>query len=231
VTRAAAIIVGAGSGERLGASTPKALVPLGGEPMLVHAVRAFAAASVVEAIVVVVGGDHVEAVREILPADLARRVHAICAGGATRAESVDRGLQALPPGSAVVAVHDAARPLVTPDLIDRVVTALEEPWDAAAPALPVVDTLKLAAGERVLRTVDRRGLFGVQTPQVFGRALLERLHASPQAHEGEITDDLMLVEQAGGEVRLVAGEVTNLKITFPDDLRLADALHAAEDAG
>jgi 2-C-methyl-D-erythritol 4-phosphate cytidylyltransferase len=231
VSSTAAVIVAAGSGERLGAGVPKALVPLAGEPLLIHAVRAFAAVEAVKTIVIVAGLDHLDAVRAALPADLADRVDACCAGGRTRAESVDRGLQSLPAGADVVAVHDAARPLVSSELIARAVAALEPGWDAVAPAMPVVDTLKLADGERVVRTVDRRGLFGVQTPQVFGRITIERLHADHDPAAAEATDDLVLVEEAGGQVRLIPGELTNLKVTYPDDLRLAEALLAAGVGG
>jgi 2-C-methyl-D-erythritol 4-phosphate cytidylyltransferase len=229
LSHTAAVIVGAGSGERLGATQPKAFVELGGQALFVHALRAFAAVEAIESIVLVVGVDRLDTVGDLLPPELGRRVD-ICAGGATRTESVRRGLQALPPDAGVVAVHDAARPLVSPELVARVLAAFEPPWEAVAPALPVVDTLKLAAGERVLRTVDRRGLFGVQTPQVFAVQTLLRLYDELDLRAAEATDDLMLVEQAGRQVRLVPGDVANLKITFADDLRLAEALLAAQDA-
>src|SRR5690606_21384429 len=102
------------------------------------------------------------------------------------------------------AVHDAARPLVSPALIARAVSALEGPWDAVAPALPVVDTLKLVDGERVLETLQRDRLRAVQTPQVFPRAVLEAAHAVLDPEDPEATDDLVAVERAGGSVRLIA---------------------------
>jgi 2-C-methyl-D-erythritol 4-phosphate cytidylyltransferase len=112
---------------------------------------------------------------------------------------------------------------MTPPGIDRIVGALTEPWDAVAPGLPVVDTLKLVEPTRhaVLRTVDRTGLWAVQTPQVFRRSALERVHARVATSADAATDDLALVERAGGRVRLVEGERRNLKVTYPEDLRLA----------
>jgi 2-C-methyl-D-erythritol 4-phosphate cytidylyltransferase len=217
--RVAAVLVAAGAGERLGAGVPKALVRLAGEPLLVHAARAFARSTTVRGLVCVVPADAIAQVRAVL------NDHAIgaqvCAGGSTRQESVARGLAACPPSTEAVAVHDAARPLVTPALIDRVVAALEPPWDGVAPGLPVVDTLKRVDRERVVDTVDRQALRAVQTPQVFPRDILARAHA--QAHAIE-TDDLAVVEAMGGRVRVIEGERRNFKITYPDDLALAEAL-------
>jgi 2-C-methyl-D-erythritol 4-phosphate cytidylyltransferase len=229
---AAAVLVAAGSGERLGAGGPKAFVELGGEPMLRHAVRAFLRSETVASLAIVVGSDEVARARATV-ADLTGPVQVeVCAGGATRGESVRCGLAALPVSAVLVAVHDAARPLISPALIRRVLAALEAPWSAAAPGLPVVDTLKLVDGERVLRTVDRRALHAVQTPQVFSRRTLDQVHSRLQRPGGSrtATDDLVLVEEAGGRVRLVRGEQRNLKITYPEDLRLAEALLAADRA-
>jgi 2-C-methyl-D-erythritol 4-phosphate cytidylyltransferase len=123
--------------------------------------------------------------------------------------------------------HPVYLGLVTPALVARTVQALTEPWAAVAPALPVVDTLKLADTEgRVVRTVERRGLWAVQTPQVFPRDVLVRAHARVDQAEGA-TDDLVLVERAGGRVRLIEGERLNLKVTYPDDLELVAAVLAA----
>jgi len=236
VTRVAAIVVAAGSGQRLGREMPKGLVKLAGAPLVVHAAKAVAASTRVAEVVVVAGLDHCEQVS----AELARAgldVAAVCAGGVTRTDSVSAGLSALPPGISVVAVHDAARPLVSPGLVDRCVAALVDPWAAAAPALPVVDTLKLVdpTRETVVRTVDRRHLWAVQTPQVFARVTLERVHSrlgergpshARSLDAAGVTDDLALVEAAGGRVRLVEGERRNFKITYPEDLEVAEALLA-----
>jgi 2-C-methyl-D-erythritol 4-phosphate cytidylyltransferase len=224
--RTGVVLVAAGSGDRLAAGGPKAFVHLGGEPILRHAVRALVACDAVDDVVVVVGHDEVERARELIGDLVAGVGSAVCAGGATRAESVDLGLALLPRRAVVVAVHDAARPLVSPGLVTRTIAALTDPWAAVAPALPVVDTLKLADGERVIRTVDRRALYGVQTPQVFSRLTLEHVHSRLGARGA--TDDLVLVEEAGGRVRLVEGERRNLKITYPEDLAIAEALLASD---
>lgn len=213
----AAIVVAAGAGERLGADKPKAFVHLAGRPMVAYAVDAFRAATTIDRIVVVV------------PAGLeaeARRIFGegvlTVPGGATRQESVSAGLDACDAEVRVVAVHDAARPLISPALIDRTVAALVPPWDAVAPGVTIVDTLKLVDSRlTVLRTVDRTAVWAVQTPQVCTRATLERVHARVATPADAATDDLSLVERAGGRVRLIEGERSNFKITHADDLAFA----------
>lgn len=220
-----AIVVAAGSGERLRGATSKAFVPLAGEPLFVHALRSFAACGRVDHVVAVVGDEDRTRANEVLRAAGLDGV-TVCAGGSSRAESVGFGLAVCPAATTTVAVHDAARPLVTADLIARTLAGLQDPWTAVAPGMPVVDTLKLVDEEQetVVRTVDRRGLYGVQTPQVFARAVLAEAHG--RARDTEPTDDLLLVEQSGGRVRIVPGERTNLKVTYPDDLAFAEALIA-----
>lgn len=219
----AGLIVAAGSGERLARGGPKAFVDLGGEPLLIHAVRAFVASAAIDDVVVVIGPAHLDrAARALDRAGLP--VCVIVAGGASRQESVSRGVEACPPGTATIAVHDAARPLVTEALIARTVGALVAPWAAVAPGLPVVDTVKLVDAEQVMRTVDRRGLSVVQTPQVFSARTLRDAHARLGQ---DATDDLLLVEQAGGLVRLIPGDRRNFKVTYPEDLLIAEALLAA----
>ena len=216
----AAIIVAAGAGERLGAGLPKALVHLGGQPIVARAAAAFVAASSVEQIVVVAPPRFTEELRTHVPPDVS-----VVSGGATRQESVTAGLDTLGADVRVVAIHDAARPLVTPELIDRTVAALRPPWDAVAPALAIVDTLKAVDNRRaVLRTVDRTGVWAVQTPQVSSRATLERVHARVVSGFGAATDDLSLIERAGGRVLLIDGDPANFKITHPEDLVLASRL-------
>lgn len=217
------LVVAAGSGERLAGGGPKAFVNLAGEPLLVHVVRAFVACAAIDDVVLVVGPGHLDhAARALDHAGLP--VCAVVVGGATRQESVSRGVDACPQGTAAIAVHDAARPLVTVALIARTVGALVDPWAAVAPGLPVVDTVKLVDAEQVVRTVDRRGLSVVQTPQVFSARTLRDVHARLGQ---DATDDLLLVEQAGGRVRLIPGDRRNFKVTYPEDLLIAEALLAA----
>ena len=227
--RAAGLIVAAGSGERFGGTAPKGFVMLAGEPLLVHAVRAFVGSEAIGPVVLVVGAQRVDEASAALDrAGLG--VFAVVAGGDSRQESVRRGLAACPMDAEVVAVHDAARPLVSAGLVARTVAALVDPWVAVAPGLPVVDTMKLVEapapagdGGRVLRTVARADVWSVQTPQVFAAAVLRAVHARPA---GEVTDDLMLIERRGGDVRLIEGERRNFKITYPSDLVIAEALLA-----
>jgi 2-C-methyl-D-erythritol 4-phosphate cytidylyltransferase len=139
------------------------------------------------------------------------------AGGETRADSVRAALAAVPLDADVIVVHDAARPLASPMLFAAVIAAVRAGADAAVPGLPVSDTLKRVAGDLVIETVPRDGLVAVQTPQAFGASALRRAHE----RGGDASDDAMLVEQGGGVVRVVAGEIRNLKITVPDDLEVA----------
>lgn len=221
----AGVLVAAGTGERLAAGLPKAFVDLDGEPLLLHAARALVASDVITVVVAVVPQDR-QAETAALLAEVACEVR-VCAGGRTRQQSVGRGVALV--REELVAVHDAARALVPPALVRRVVEALTEDWDAVAPALPVVDTIKRVDPDdgRVVETVSRATLRAVQTPQVFRRDLLQRLHA--EAHGADATDDLLLVEQAGGRVLLVDGDERNLKVTTRGDVVLAEAL-LREDA-
>lgn len=214
------VLVAAGAGERLGAGVPKAFALLDGVPLLVRAARALHASGVCAELVAVVPPDRQDEAHALLAgAGVDAEVRA---GGRTRQESVALGVAAVT--AEVVAVHDAARALAPPGLVRTAVEALTPDWDAAAPALPVVDTVKRVDPDdgRVLETVSRVTLRAVQTPQVFRRDLLLRLHG--EAHGADATDDLLLVEQAGGRVRLIDGDPRNLKITTAHDLLVAQAL-------
>jgi 2-C-methyl-D-erythritol 4-phosphate cytidylyltransferase len=223
------VVVAAGRGERLGDRGPKALVTLAGEPLLVHALRALSAAGLPPAVVVHTPGEEAAFTDAVTGIPVA----ALVPGGADRTASVRAGLAALDPAAALVAVHDAARPLVPSDVIRRAVAAVTNGAVAAAPAVPIPDTLKRIDGPLdathptpVRATVDRSELVGVQTPQVFPRPVLERA-----LEEGTgATDDLALVERlvaAGeldGRVVVVQGSARGLKVTYPDDLRIAEAM-------
>lgn len=231
-----AVLVAAGSGERLGAAVPKALVEVAGRPLVAHAAERLVEAGASH-LVVVGPHAHLGSVLEAIPdSDVPVTV---VGGGDTRAGSVRAGLGELPadddaagrsgPDSdpvAVVAIHDAARAFAPPDLIRRTVAAVEGDVVAAAPALPVGDTLKRVDGDLVLATVDRSDLVAVQTPQVFRLEVLRAAHAAG----GEATDDLALVEHllasgaTAGRVVVVEGAAAATKITWPADLTLVAAL-------
>lgn len=223
MTAFAAILVAAGSGERLAAGTPKALVEVAGRPLVSHAAERLLAAGATH-LVVTAPADDLVAVMGAMP-DTEVEVEVV-AGGATRAASVRAGLAELPAEVEVVAVHDAARAFAPADLVRRTVEALTGDVLAAAPALPVGDTLKRVEGDTVVGTVDRTPLVAVQTPQVFRVEALRIGHE----HGGDATDDLALVEQAiddgrlRGRVVVVPGDVAAMKVTWPHDLVLVAAL-------
>jgi 2-C-methyl-D-erythritol 4-phosphate cytidylyltransferase len=204
------IVVAGGRGTRFGGA--KQFESLGAERVLDRSVRIARAAS--RGVVVVVP-----------EADAAREGGV--AGGATRSESVRRGLAAVPAEASVICVHDAARPFASPALYDAVVSAVQAGADAAVPGVPVTDTVKqIDAQSVVVATPERSSLVAVQTPQAFRADVLRAAHAT----EGEGTDDAALVEAAGGRVVVVPGEAINRKITEPDDLTWACGIVAAQGA-
>jgi 2-C-methyl-D-erythritol 4-phosphate cytidylyltransferase len=220
--KALAILVAAGRGERMGADQPKAFVRLAGQPMLLLAARAFAAAPSVDGIVAVVPADWIDAAREMLGG--VRTLREVVAGGERRQDSVQRGLEALPPGfGGVVLVHDAARPLVEVELIEAVVRAAGE-HDAALPVLELVDTVKRLRDDRVVETLDRAELGAAQTPQGFRIALLRRAYDYAFRDGVVLTDDAMAVERLGEPVVAVKGSARNRKLTTPEDLAWAESL-------
>lgn len=215
----AVLVPAAGAGVRLGPGAPKALRALGGEPLLVHAVRRIAAAPSVHTIVVAAPAADVESVRALL-APVAPVT--VVPGGAERQASVAAALAAVPAGPEIVLVHDAARALTPPELVESVAAAVRGGHDAVIPVLPVVDTIKeVDAAERVLGTVDRAVLRAVQTPQGFRRPVLTAAH---RAAGDPLTDDAGLVEKQGVAVFCVPGSELALKITRPFDLTLAEHL-------
>jgi 2-C-methyl-D-erythritol 4-phosphate cytidylyltransferase len=214
----AALLLCAGKGERLGSATDKALAPLAGRPLFAWSLEALERSGAIHAVVVV---GPPRRLQEALAGCgiAAAKVTAWVEGGRQRQDSVAQGLGALPEGCTCVAVHDAARALVSPELIGRVVAdALAH--GAAIAAVPVADTLKRATLERVDATVPRAGLWCAQTPQAFRRDWLEAAHAAGVAGA---TDDAALVEALGHPVHLTRGEPSNFKITTAQDLELAEA--------
>lgn len=216
-----AVLVAAGRGERLGGERPKALVEVAGRSLVAWAVEGLRRAGMDRLVVVHTPGD-----AEAFAAAVADDGVLLVPGGADRSASVRAGLAALPDDVTVVAVHDAARAFTPPHVVLATVAAVVGDVVAAAPALPVADTLKRVDGDEVVTTVDRSGLVAVQTPQVFPRSVLRGVAAEAAA----ATDDLALVEQHLADGRLrgrvvwVPGSVRGLKVTYPDDLVIAEAL-------
>ena len=214
------VIPAGGIGTRLGRRTPKQFLALGGEPILAATVAHFSRHPGVDAIVVAAPLAHVERARRALRGSRRRGVITVVPGGQTRQESVWLALQAAPEAAGLVVVHDAVRPFITRGLIDAVVGAARRAG-AAICGLPVSETVKRVRGDDVEATVDRTGLWTVQTPQAFRAALLREAHEKAR-HDAVVgTDDAALVERLGHPVKVVRGLAQNLKITTPEDLRRA----------
>lgn len=215
-----AVIVAAGTASRMG-GIDKVMAELDGEPMIARTVRTFQNCDAISEIVVVTRPDLIVPIMSLC----ARfdKVKAVVAGGASRQESVKLGLNALSNRVQLVAVQDGARPLVSDAVIDRTVRAAHS-YGAAAPAVPVKDTIKVAQGGLVASTPDRSQLRAVQTPQVFDFDLLRGALKKAEAENLTVTDDCSAVEQMGMSVKLVEGDERNIKITTPLDLKMAALL-------
>jgi 2-C-methyl-D-erythritol 4-phosphate cytidylyltransferase len=210
-----AILVAAGRGERLGLDQPKAFAKLGEDPLLAEPLRRLDDSGWIDAVVVVAPAGWEEPAILLAEELGAGKVRACVAGGASRADSVRAGLGEVPDDAVAVLVHDAARPLVGDDVIERVLAPLSEGWDGVVPGLPVADTLKrVGADGAVAETVSRDRLWAVQTPQAFPLDVLRRALAE---HPGG-TDCAGSVEAAGGRVKVVEGDPRLLKVTTRDDL-------------
>ncbi len=228
-----AIIVAAGAGQRMGGATVKTYLPIAGRPLILRTLdRVFAAPAISEVVLVVAATDLADC-QKLLDSDAAlkRRRWVLQAGGATRQQSVRRGLEKLAADSDIVMIHDGARPFVSSALIDRCIQAAIA-QGAAAVGLPVRDTIKrVSADHFVESTPERTGLWEIHTPQVFQRQVIVAAHESAARQGLEATDDAMVVERMGQPVFVVEGERTNFKITVPEDLLLAEALIRAGVVG
>lgn len=218
----AAVLVAAGSASRM-QGTDKIFAPIGGEPLIAHTIRAFEQCPSVSEIVVVTRQDLVAPMAELCRSISADKVTKIIPGGASRPESVNLGLNHVSGDTTLAAIHDGARPFVTPELIERTIEKAVL-FHAAAPAIPVKDTIKTAQNHIVTGTPDRSELFAVQTPQIFDFDLLRAALQQAMERQLPITDDCSAVEALGMSVYLTQGSDENLKITTPTDLILAEAI-------
>ena len=217
--RVGAIVVAAGQSRRMDGQD-KLFLPLLGRPLLSYTLDALQRVDCVQEVVLVLSQSNLDRGKALVAERGFHKVTSVCRGGPRRQDSVRLGLQALSPCDWVV-VHDGARPCVEPELVER---GLEEArrWGSAVAAVPVHDTLKSADNEgRVVATVDREGLWAAQTPQVFPS---ETLRAAHEQSDATATDDAALVERLGQPVHLYPGSRTNIKVTTPDDLRMAEAV-------
>ena len=221
-----AVLAAAGRGERLEAERPKAFAQLRGRPLLAESLERLEASGWIESIVVVAPPGWEEPVILLAEELGCGKVVASVAGGETRADSVRIGVGEVAADAAVIVVHDAARPLVSDELVERVVTPLSQGWDGAVPGLAVVDTVKRVGPDgAIVETVPRGDLVVVQTPQAFVADVLRRALVSESASAA--TDCASLVEAQGGRVQVVDGDPRLLKVTSPEDLALVESWLAA----
>src|SRR5688572_12014013 len=218
-----AVIVAAGSGDRLAADRPKAFARLGDRPLLAESLERLDRSDWIDGIVVVCPEGWEEPAILLAEELGASKVAQAVTGGASRAESVRLGVNEVPPDAVALLVHDAARPLLAGDVISRVLEPLGEGWDGSVPALSVADTIKRVEGEEVAETLARDGLMVVQTPQAF---VADVLRAALAGDVVKATDCASLVEAHGGRVKVVEGDPLLMKVTTPQDLAVVEALLA-----
>jgi len=212
-------LLAAGRGERLGADRPKAFVRLGERVLLAESLERLEASGWVDAIVVVAPAGWEEPAILLAEELGCGKVTATVTGGLTRAESLRRALEEVPEEAAVILVHDAARPLVSQEVVERLLSALSAGWDGAVPVLPLADTVKRVRDEAVVETLDRAELAAAQTPQAFVASVLRRAAAGDMS---SATDCSSLVEASGGRMKAVAGDPHLLKVTSAADLELVE---------
>ena len=216
--RCGAVIVAAGSASRMG-GIDKVMASLGGTPMVARTAAAFQNCDAIAEIVIVTRPDLIRPISALCAG--MDKVRAVVAGGSSRQESVWLGLNALSEDIQLAAIHDGARPLVSNLVIDRTVRAANS-YGAAAPAVPVKDTIKVVKGGLVEKTPDRATLQAVQTPQVFDFDLLRGALKQAEEEKAAVTDDCSAVERLGMKVKIVEGDERNLKVTTPMDLKIAE---------
>lgn len=229
---AAALIPAAGRGQRMGRDVEKQFLPLAGKPLLAHTLARFEATPGIDRVVVIVPpGREAFCSRKIVEAEGFRKVVRIVAGAETRQRSVAAGFHSLGGNVDVVVIHDGARPLVTPSLIQTSID-LAFQHGSVSVAIPELDTLKRVSVEgTVSETVDRRNLWRAQTPQAFRRSILQCALAYAEGHNLDATDEASLVEALSWPVHIVPGSAWNFKVTTPDDLLLAELVLAQNANG
>ena len=215
-----AVLAAAGRGERLGSDRPKAFARLGGRPLLAESLERLEESGWIDAIVIAAPPDWEEPSILVAEEIAATKVSSAVTGGASRSESVRLALEEVPAEAAVVLVHDAARPLLPEEVIERVLAPLSEGWDGVVPAVPLADTVKRVEGDRVVETLSREDLVAVQTPQAF---LADALRRAVSGDVSSATDCASLVESQGGRIKVVEGDPRLLKVTDAEDLALVES--------
>jgi 2-C-methyl-D-erythritol 4-phosphate cytidylyltransferase len=215
-----AVLAAAGRGERLGSDRPKAFARLGGRPLLAESLERLEESGWIDAIVIAAPPDWEEPSILVAEEIAATKVSSAVTGGESRSESVRLALEEVPAEAAVVLVHDAARPLLPEEVIERVLAPLSEGWDGVVPVVPLADTVKRVEGDRVVETLSRDDLVAVQTPQAF---LADALRRAVSGDVSLATDCASLVEAQGGRVKVVEGDSRLVKVTDADDLALVES--------
>ena len=215
-----AVLAAAGRGERLGSDRPKAFARLGGRPLLAESLERLEDSGWIDAIVIAAPPDWEEPSILVAEEIAATKVSSAVTGGASRSESVRLALEEVPAEAAVVLVHDAARPLLPEEVIERVLAPLSEGWDGVVPAVQLADTVKRVEGDRVVETLSREDLVAVQTPQAF---LADALRRAVSGDVSSATDCASLVESQGGRIKVVEGDPRLLKVTDAEDLALVES--------
>jgi 2-C-methyl-D-erythritol 4-phosphate cytidylyltransferase len=225
MSKVTALIPAAGMGRRMGNPMAKQFLPLGGRPMLAHTLLAFQRAPQIDEIIPILSKEDMElCLREIIEGFHITKVKTLVVGGKERQDSVLHGLEKIAADSGVVLVHDGVRPFVTPEMI-RETTELARRGESVAVGVPLKDTVKEVDDKGIVRrTLERSKLWAVQTPQAFPVKVLQRAYEEACKHNSYGTDDAMLVERAGGKVRIIMGCYENIKITTPEDLLLAEEI-------
>lgn len=222
--RCCAVIAAAGASSRMNLKTSKQFIPLLGVPAIARTLLAFERAETISAAVIVCREEDCEQMKMLVRGCGVKKVRAVAAGGETRQQSVAAGIAAIPPECTFVAVHDGARPLVSPEEINACVVDAAA-CGAAALAVPVKDTIKVADGSGFIAfTPERSRLWAVQTPQIFSLSLYRKALQKAEADGMDYTDDCQLLEHAGVKVRLCRGNYENIKLTTPDDVIAAEAI-------
>ncbi len=222
-----AIIVAAGSSRRMGFE--KLFAPLAGKPVIAHSIAAFEESKLVDEIVLVCREERVKEIEKLIKREKFTKAIKVVAGGAERHFSVWNGLQAVNSKSTYVAIHDGARPLVTPALIKQCIELAKEKGAMSCSA-PIPDTVKRAStGQEVTESVERSGLWAMQTPQVFNSGLILQAYASLMAKNEQVTDEVSAVQKLGKKIALLRNDDWNLKITFPRDLEMAEHILAMRE--
>jgi 2-C-methyl-D-erythritol 4-phosphate cytidylyltransferase len=214
-----AVLAAAGRGERLGSDRPKAFARLGGRPLLAESLERLEGSDWIDFIVIAAPAEWEEPAILLAEELGAGKVSSVVTGGASRSASVREALAEVADDAAVVLVHDAARPLLPEEVIERVLAPLSEGWDGVVPGLPLSDTVKRIEGDRVVETLPRGELVAVQTPQAF---IASVLRAALSGDVSNASDCASLVEVGGGRVKIVEGDPRLLKVTSPQDLGLVE---------